>query len=243
MWSVIEKAMEPRRKKRYQSVEDFMKALNGVFPFENNPVVKELAVIPTIPEPIILVKPYQEDVSEETILIGDDIVMESVIETSECVDLGLSVKWCSHNLGASTPESAGMFLGWGKDVTNWNTLQNDVDGTKYDSAFIATNGKWKTPTRKQFKELIDKCRWTWMEYRGVCGYKVTGMSGKSIFLPAAGRMNYLIPYRKNEFGYYWSSSKSHVYNTAHYLYFNKEDVELAYESINVQRSIRPVCDV
>lgn len=38
------------------------------------------------------------------------------------------------------------------------------------------------PTSEQFRELIDKCQWSWTG----SGYKVTGPNGNHIFLPAAG---------------------------------------------------------
>ena len=236
--NVIIKAMEPRRKDRFQSMEEFIEALT----LEN--VEKEKDVV--LSEETKIVVPQHQVVDattedEATVLITDVMIQESQIETAEIVDLGLSVKWCSHNLGAFFPQEAGTFFAWGIDVTkgntlDWNVLDEEIAGSQYDAAYMMKRGRWRTPTRKQFKELIDKCRWTWFEYKGVWGYKVTGVTGKSIFLPAAGKLNNAIPFQ----GYYWSSSKSHVYNTAHYLYFNSEDFDLAYEPINVQRTIRAV---
>lgn len=237
--NVIIKAMEPRRKDRFQSMEEFMEALK----LKN--VEKEKDVVPFEETQIIVPQHQAVDATTEdeaTVLITDVMIQESQIETSEIVDLGLSVKWCSHNVGANFPQEAGTFFAWGIDVTtrnhlDWNVLDEDIAGSQYDAAYMMKRGRWRTPTRKQFKELIDKCRWTWFEYKSVWGYKVTGATGKSIFLPAAGKLNNAIPFQ----GYYWSSSKSHVYNTAHYLYFNSEDFDLAYEPINVQRTIRAVC--
>ena len=44
-------------------------------------------------------------------------------QVPEAVDLGLSVKWASFNLGASKPEDAGSYFAWGetepKEVYNW----------------------------------------------------------------------------------------------------------------------------
>lgn len=61
----------------------------------------------------------------------------------------------------------------------------------------------KLPTREQFKELINKCQWSWTG----SGYKVTGPNGNSITLPAAG-------FRRcsgsvecvGSYGCYWSST-------------------------------------
>lgn len=62
------------------------------------------------------------------------------------------------------------------------------------------------PTKSEFEELINACIWTWEERNGTTsGYKVTGPSGESIFLPTTG-------YRINDnlfesfIGYYWTGT-------------------------------------
>ena len=61
----------------------------------------------------------------------------------------------------------------------------------------------KLPTKEQYAELNDKCRWTWTG----SGYKVVGPNGNSIVLPAAGSrdcdggVDYV-----GSGGYYWSST-------------------------------------
>lgn len=42
------------------------------------------------------------------------------------------------------------------------------------------------PTKQQLEELISKCTWRWIGY----GYKVIGLNGNSIILPAAGSRDY-----------------------------------------------------
>ena len=175
--------------------------------------------------------------------ITDYMVQESNIDTSDVVDLGLSVKWCGCNLGATKPEEYGSYYRWG-DGMNGYTLDGsssivEISGTQYDAAYNLSGGKLRTPTRKEFKELIDRCRWSWTTYNGATGCKITGPSGKSIFLPSAGKKRDYGIYRKDTFGYYWSSSRAHHVN-AYYLYFNEEDSDLTYEPIQTLRSIRPV---
>ena len=45
----------------------------------------------------------------------------------DCIDLGLSVKWASFNIGASKPEESGSFYSWGetsdKSVYEWSTYK------------------------------------------------------------------------------------------------------------------------
>lgn len=247
---VIEKAMQPRRKDRYQTIEDFMQALDV-----NNVVVSQMEVVEDVDkqeetseeniEPNEAPKFLKESDKEATMFITDYMVQASDIATSEAVDLGLSVKWCGHNLGTSNPEEYGNYYRWayGSDGRSVNGIPADseIAGTEYDAAYKESNGKYKTPTRKQFKELIDRCRWCWVAYKGVMGCKITGPSGKSIFLPGAGRKSDYGIYRKDTFGYYWSSSKANNSN-AYYLYFNEEDSDLEYEPLLTLRTIRPVCE-
>jgi serine/threonine protein kinase len=269
---VIEKAMQPRRKERYQTIEEFLIALNGEqsqqllsveetiveTPAEDTqyiaPAKTEVEVQPK-EQPKVETKAKEantpklkflkEDDKEATKFITDFMVQESNIDTSDVVDLGLSVKWCGHNLGATVPEEYGSYYCWA-DRMNGRSLDGfpaepEIAGTKYDAASNASEGKFKTPTRRQFKELIDRCRWSWVTYHGTSGCKITGPSGKSIFLPGAGRKSDFGIYRKDAFGYYWSSSKAHNLNAC-YLYFNEEDSDLTYEPILTLRSIRPVCE-
>lgn len=145
------------------------------------------------------------------------------------IDLGLSVKWGSCNLGASKPEEFGNYYAWGetepKDDYSRETykfLETDPVGriyyTKYcsqdrltelkaedDAATIALGGKWRMPTGDELKELVDKCTWTLTSQNDVKGYLVTGPNGNSIFLPGAGMRGYTDVHYLGEPNY-WSSS-------------------------------------
>ena len=59
------------------------------------------------------------------------------------------------------------------------------DSIQYDAATANCGGSWRMPTRDGLNELKTKCTWTWTTQNSVNGYKVTGPSGASIFLPAA----------------------------------------------------------
>ena len=126
----------------------------------------------------------------------------------EAVDLGLSVKWATFNVGAKSPEEYGGYYAWGEtwekknyDLfrskyyidTNgdgikdtWQNIGENISGTEYDVAHVEWGGSWRMPTLDEIKELLDKCSWEWTTVNGVNGQKVTGPSGNSIFLPAAG---------------------------------------------------------
>ena len=61
------------------------------------------------------------------------------------------------------------------------------------------------PTKKQWKELQDKCTWTWDENRK--GSEVKGPNGNSIFLKALGyRGDSGVEIALGNAGYYWSST-------------------------------------
>ena len=121
----------------------------------------------------------------------------------EMVDLGLSVKWANMNIGASVPSDHGDHYAWGEteskdsytvDTYEWYknkhyyNLGDDLDiaGTEEDVAHVKMGNAWRLPTYKEMDELSNKCTWQWSTQDNVSGYKVTGPSGKSIFLPAAG---------------------------------------------------------
>ena len=123
------------------------------------------------------------------------IVVPQPDETT-AVDLGLSVKWASFNIGASSEEEKGLLLGWG-DITGLNTSRDlnyfpslypkgDIVNTKYDFVKTSWGDKWRLPSTKETQELIDKCTWTAVEDENqkVKGYMVTGPNGNHIFLPA-----------------------------------------------------------
>ena len=153
----------------------------------------------------------------------------------EYIDLGLSVKWATCNVGANKPEDYGDYFAWGetepKSTTyNWITYKgcrgsNDTQ-TKYctrssygtvdnkttlelsdDAARANWGGSWRMPTRAEQDELRNNCTWRWTTQNGVNGYKVTSKSnGKSIFLPAAGYRHGNSLSDAGGEGYYWSSS-------------------------------------
>lgn len=121
------------------------------------------------------------------------------------VDLGLSVKWAGHNVGAAQPSDAGNYYAWGvtktqtlygdptyiyynADDDTYTDLGEDIAGTRYDVATVRWGNGWRTPTQAEIEELVNSCTWTWTGVDGKMGYKVVGPNGNDIFLPAAGMM-------------------------------------------------------
>ncbi|MGN0186660.1 MAG: hypothetical protein ACI392_02815 [Paludibacteraceae bacterium] len=113
----------------------------------------------------------------------------------EWVDLGLSVKWATCNVGATTPESYGDYYAWGETAPkssyssdNYSYSDNPaVLPLDRDAARVNWGGAWRMPTDAEWTELRENCEWTWTTRNGVNGREVTSkINGNSIFLPAAG---------------------------------------------------------
>lgn len=143
----------------------------------------------------------------------------------EAVDLGLSVKWASCNVGAESPEDYGGYYAWGEteekndyssSITfglSTSELRSkgiiDTGGNltaAYDAATDNWGSSWRMPTCEEIEELVDKCTWQWTSVNGVNGQKVTGPNGNSIFLPAAGSRDGTEVYSRGSDGIYWSGT-------------------------------------
>lgn len=164
----------------------------------------------------------------------------------EAVDMGLTVKWASCNLGATAPEQAGDYFAWGETAAkaefDWSNYAFSGEGpygmTKYnkgfllnyqaeaedDAAAVNLGDGWRMPTSIEMTELVNNTTWTWGELNGVAGYTVTSnINGNSIFLPAAGY------YEGNQLRYagtagrYWGQTR-HPYHPqcAMELFFSPE---------------------
>ena len=214
--------------------------------------------------------------------MSDNVVFEVQVSKYKAVDLGLSVKWATCNVGASKPYEYGDFFAWGevepKELYDWSTYKYSIRDeyspgyifTKYcvkrgygfykivldpedDAAIVNWGGAWRIPTNDEFSELKNNCTWDWTTQNGVKGYKVTGPSGNSIFLPAAGNMSDGTLFRDQSAGLYWLSSlltdDSNAPRYADYVEFTLDDVKFALD-IRVRYygcprycglSVRPVC--
>lgn len=169
----------------------------------------------------------------------------------EAIDMGLSVKWSSWNLGASSPEDYGEYYAWGelepKTKYNWSTYKWCKNGSadtmnKYttqtgfetkdnktvldledDVAHVILGGNWRMPTIDEWHYLHLNCFLKWTEQNGVMGILVTARNGNSIFLPAAGYRDGTTLYGVGGGSCYWSSSI--LYEDpkwAKYVYFNTD---------------------
>ena len=153
------------------------------------------------------------------------LVHDTIVPIPEYVDLGLSVKWATFNVGASKPEDYGDYFAWGetepKDKYSWATYKwgtsskltkyNTTDGKTIldpedDAAYVNWGGNWRMPSKEEVNELTQQCSWIWTTHNNVNGYKVTGSNGNSIFLPAAGYKGAGPTYPAGEDGLYWTNT-------------------------------------
>lgn len=185
----------------------------------------------------------------------------------EYVDLGLSVKWATFNVGASKPEEYGDYFAWGetepKEEYSWATYKwgdgTESNMTKYnkvdklttlepqdDAAYMNWSSNWRMPTKAEIQELFDQCTWVADTINGISGHKAIGPNGNSIFLPAAGFYN-------NDHGegvtvlgrstYYWSNT-SCGYNSAYDLIIDESGAidRIGGNTRRIGFPIRPVYD-
>ena len=180
---------------------------------------------------------------------ADDIVSydfeRDEIYDPRAVDLGLSVRWASYNVGATAPEEYGDYFAWGeispKDDYTLQTYQywtdyngdgyldenecaefDDISGNpQYDAATANWGSLWRMPTAEEIKELIDNCTWDWTTLNGVNGMRVTAPNGNSIFLPAAGYRSEGAPIVGSK-GCYWVPTLFYDINAAYALCFMSE---------------------
>ena len=186
------------------------------------------------------------------------------------VDLGLSVKWATMNVGASSPEEYGDYFAWGetqpKSTYNWSTYKycngSSSTLTKYntdssrgtvdnkttldlsdDAARANWGGSWRMPTDAEMNELREQCTWIWTTQNGVNGYNVTSnQNGHSTFLHAAGRRRGSSLGYAGSYGYCWSSSlDTDIPYRAWIVYFKSVSVDGNPGLRYYGQSVRPVC--
>ena len=181
---------------------------------------------------------------------------ELKIDGHDYVDLGLpnGLKWATCNVGANSPEEYGYYYAWGEVKTKdtyteessatYNKSMSDISGKPtYDVARKKWGSSWRLPTRAEFQELQDKCRWECTTQNGKMGYKVTGPNGNSIFLPAAGYRFLSSLNSSGEIGNYWSSTPDESNDdNAYKLCFSSSSHFVGWSRRGNGLSVRPVSE-
>ena len=181
-------------------------------------------------------------------------------EKTKYVDLGLSVKWATCNLGASAPETYGNYYSWGElrtkttySIVNYKYRQSgyvgeDIKYLKYnnidkktvldlsdDVAQMKLGGSWRIPTTDEWDELERMCKWELYTLNGIDGFVVTstktGYTDRSIFLPKGGYYKEGNLKDANYKGYYWASTLFNRFNSQNTAEIYQLDEEFCLERL------------
>lgn len=184
------------------------------------PISKDATYTFIVEDDINLLAKFKERYIEWVV----DFTPSGTINGYDYVDLGLSVKWATQNIGANSIEDIGDYYAWGettpydKDLTfinyKWSFTPCSPDcvlASIFDAATVNWGKSWRMPTSAEQKELINGCEWIWIddiEETSISGYiGKSKINGKYIFLPASQFVSHSSADKPLETdGVYWSSS-------------------------------------
>lgn len=149
-------------------------------------------------------------VESEPTVVDTDKPLTDAGKAAKYVDLGVSVKWATYNVGTTSEVYTGDYFSWADTVATQtfskeaNTFYNEanpegakldvnsleLNGTelpmKFDAASSQWGGKWRLPTKNEWNELVNSCDWVWKGN----GYRIykkgSTKDSESIFLPTTG---------------------------------------------------------
>lgn len=160
---------------------------------------------------------------------------DGIVQESGAVDLGLSVKWASCNLSQDTEDHFAESCTEYGSVFCWTTKEiteplEEIGGTSFDNATALLGVGWRTPTKSECEELLNRCRFNYTVYKHAVGYIITGKDNKAIFIAAGG---------------YYTSTRSFYeeddYDKYYYMYLINSERRIRFESHQLYKHyIRPV---
>lgn len=127
-----------------------------------------------------------------------------IINGHEAVDLGLSIKWATCNIGANKPYECGWDI-WLSMTEIGKFYFGDfglIDETT-DVVGKLWGEEWRLPTSAEFWELQRLCSFEREVLDGMSGLKIMGPNTNSIFLPTTGRVFNGMQDDISTFGWYW----------------------------------------
>lgn len=177
---------------------------------------KTAAIIATIPTSAAdSVKAVKEKLAADTASQDTTETSDSTAVKKQTLhrflDLGLpsGTLWAQTNLEADHPADYGKYYTYNQAKHACENNSATPGNSKYEAPSL--------PTREQYQELIDNCKWKWIKTKNshgdiVPGYKITGKNGKILFLPACGVRGDTGYLAQGSVGYYWT--KTHDIHTA-----------------------------
>jgi len=172
--------------------------------------------------------------------------------SADFIDLGLSVKWASWNVGATSVADVGKLYVWGDPtgeltlsssaINNLYDAPSNIAGTEYDIATRQWGKDWRMPTKAEMAELanLDITRVDDYEGSGIGGFMFEAKNGNKMFMPSSGYET-----KNNKFGnyaytYYWTAEKSNSTTNVYYanIQYGVNIAETGYKV--AMMAIRPV---
>ena len=251
----ILKSMEVRKVDRIQTIPDFLKMLSPKKSLEtilDSQNGFDDTILDNDESTIFASNKCYDNNLENATTSRENFPQNNSHNGHEFVDLGLSVKWATCNIGADYPEEMGTYYSWAeidsknyydiKSCQLWKRRVDDISGdSTRDAAQFHWGSKWRIPTKKDIYELISKCKWEWTTLLRSKGYKIIGPNGNSIFLPASGTKENSQKSGLQIEGFYWSSTPDQVYTqNAFVIYFNSTKIMECREYRHLGHCIRPV---
>ena len=213
--------------------------------------------------------------NEKGITYGEELCFSTKVRTYhngyEYVDLGLSVKWATCNVGANTPEEYGGYYAWGeietKSTYDWTTHKYYDSTTKTflkyndwwhqggvhdfkttldrsdDVAHINWGGNWRMPDEDELRDLRNNSTLAFCTQNGIPGYRITStINGCSIFVPASGKK---VGQQLEEVGsaaYLWSATRINEKSEyGVYMKVSSPYLQVPFTDRCYGFSVRPVC--
>lgn len=121
----------------------------------------------------------------EDLLTGNYALKDEIDGPHDYVDLGLPshTLWATCNVGATEPQQAGDYYGWGQtevpenlDYSSWTFFVGSFP-RENDAAAVHFGGLWETPSADQWQELFDNCL-----FENVTDYAGTGQKGLIVYM-------------------------------------------------------------
>ena len=217
----------------------------------------------------VLMQTYGRGVTTNNFLTDNLSEDSNNMETGECnehildpsgiinghgyVDLGLSVKWATCNVGARSLSDGGDLYAWG-GTSHADTFDDDCEtidknigdiggNPKYDVARAKWGDSWRLPTKGELEELVNNCILQYGTFNDRNGLVLTSkVNGKAIFIPASGRCNEsILIIGDNTCGAIWSSTpNSDTYRAFMFGFVFDELYCLDYAPRQWGFSVRPV---
>ena len=232
---IVTKAMWPSSSKRYQTVKEFKGILKNMHPSDLKAEIEdEVTIIKPMSKKAESDRPRSEvdqhkaalimDIlgglvraqettllkREETIIKRTPPVTDDKKYSHDYVDLGLSVKWATCNVGANKPEAFGDYYAWGETSTKsryaWENYRFRTSGDSYKNVKFnkyntqSDRGSVDKRTTLELSDDVARQKWggswrmpTYDEFRELidnCTWTWTTMNGVSGYKVTSKKSGY-----------------------------------------------------